>query len=311
MRALASFIMKGRMQAVLITVLFSGLSIVVPPLIYFSGGAVALVTLRMGLQQAAVVVLLAILIMSAISMVATGSPIPGLVFAAMVWVPVAILAQVLRQTISLGLTVGIACGVGMLAVLAGYLLIPDPVQMWQDLLLQILPELGSEAEQLQLGDTVSQAAKMMTGILAVALALNVLFSLLVGRWWQAMLYNPGGFREEFHQLRLPKLLAIVALFSLLLSWLAGEGAELLAGNLLIVLVFFYLLQGLAICHAVVTGRGMHIGWLVGLYVLMLIALPQMTVLLVLLALADSWVDFRNRFVPQSPDKSADEQDGGN
>ena len=34
------------------------------------------------------------------------------------------------------------------------------------------------------------------------LAVSTILCLFVSRWWQAMLYNPGGFGEEFRQLRL-------------------------------------------------------------------------------------------------------------
>jgi uncharacterized protein YybS (DUF2232 family) len=80
---------------------------------------------------------------------------------------------------------------------------------------------------------------------------------------------------------------------------------------MVVLVFFFLLQGLAVCHAVVANRSLHIGWLIGLYVLMTIAMPQMTALLALTGFVDCWLDIRVRFAKPQNAQQHDEQDGSN
>lgn len=297
MRALASFIMRGRMQAVLAAVLLSGLSLLLPPLLYLSGGTLALVGLRKGVAQGAEVMLLAGLALSALTWLAVGSPLPGLVFMGLVWLPVLFLAAVLRQTISLGFTLGLACTLGLLAVLAGFLILGDPTVWWQEHFEQLLRPTLEQFEMApeEMESFIVRVAMLMTGIFAVAIVLNALFGLLVGRWWQSMLYNPGGFREEFHGLRLPKPLAWLTVLVLLAALAAEGGIGQLAGNLVIVLLFFNLLQGLAVAHAIVAGRGWNVGWLVVLYLLLLFV-PQVMVLLILLGLSDSWLDFRKRFL---------------
>lgn len=318
MRSLASFVMKGRVQAVLVVILVAGLSMILPPLSLLCGGAVALVTLRLGMQQGITVSLLAALVMSAISMVATGTPIPGFMYVVGLCLPVIVLGHMLRQTVSLGYTAGIACGMGMLAVLAGFLMVPDMASAWKEFLMKLSSELAAETgqpillgtDQMTQEEAIGKLSRVLTGLLAAGMALNVLFSLMLGRWWQAVLYNPGGFRQEFNQLRMPAFMAYIGLACLVLSLFAGESLGLLIGNLIIVLAFFYLLQAIAICHAVVADRGMHTGWLVGLYVLMLIA-PQFMLLLILIGLVDSKIDFRGLLSPEPPAKGPDEQDGGN
>src|SRR5690606_28182405 len=53
---------------------------------------------------------------------------------------------------------------------------------------------------------------LMTGVAATA-------ALLLARWLQARLYNPGGFRTEFHQLRLgPGITGALALGMLVAQW---------------------------------------------------------------------------------------------
>lgn len=302
MHALANFIMRGRPQAALMTVLFSGLSLLLPPLLYLSGGAVALITLRKGVDQGAGVMLLSGAILSGLTWLTVGSPLPGLVFTGLVWMPVLFLAFILRQTISLGVTLGVACLLGMLTVIAGFLIFGDPLAWWQEHLVQFLRPTFEQADMQpqEIDAFISRVAMLMTGIFAVAIVLNALFGLLIGRWWQAMLFNPGGFREEFHAVRMPTTLGWLTLLVLLTALVADGWIGQLASNLVIVTLFFFLLQGLAVVHAVVAGKGWHVGWLVGLY-LMLLFIPQVMVLLTILGLSDGWLDFRKRLIPTPQD----------
>ncbi|VAW89080.1 FIG003573: hypothetical protein [hydrothermal vent metagenome] len=308
MRSLASFIMRGRMQAVLVVILFAGLSLPLAPFIYLSGGAVALATLRLGPQSGLSVILISGLLISLLSLVAMGSLLPGLVFMGMVWLPVWVLSAILRQSRSLDYVIAITCGIGLLLTLLVHLLLSDPVMWWQQVLDQLLATMGEMGSHADIAAITEQLARLMTAIIVVALTLNILFSLFVGRWWQSQLYNPGGFKLEFHQLRLPKLLAWIAVAVMLASMFVQQGAGMLAGNLMIVLVFFYLLQGLAIIHSVVAERKLSVGWLIGLYLAMTIALPQIAALLMLLGVSDSWIDIRRRLaLPKEDQQKHDDQ----
>ncbi|NJN46815.1 MAG: hypothetical protein HC808_10425 [Candidatus Competibacteraceae bacterium] len=62
------------------------------------------------------------------------------------------------------------------------------------------------------------------------------------------------------------------------------------------------MQGLAVSHGVVAKAGMARFWLIGLYVLMILALPQMLLLLCLLGIIDAWGDVRARFSSPKPGK---------
>lgn len=311
MRSLASFLMRGRMQAVLITVFFAGLSLLLAPLMYISGGAVALVTLRKGSNVGLMTILISVMIMSLLSIIATGSPLPAIMIAAMVWVPVWILAILLQRTVSLSFVVAVACGIGLSLTALVHLVLGDPVVWWKSVLDQVLASLGqNEQMDVQFAQFGEQLARLMTAIMVIALTLNVLLSLFVGRWWQAILYNPGGFKEEFHQLRLPKALAWITIAVMLVSIFAQQGAGMLAGNLMIVMVFFFLIQALAIAHNVVAVRELSVGWLVGLYLLMVIAPPQIMALLMLVGVSDAWLDIRKRVAPKSTGmQNRDDQSG--
>jgi uncharacterized protein YybS (DUF2232 family) len=134
----------------------------------------------------------------------------------------------------------------------------------------------------------------MTGIAAAGMSLNALMCLYLARAWQAQLFNPGGFREEFHALRLGQGLAMLSLVFIALSLLPLGVVSHMAGEIVIVILSLYVLQGLALLHAIVAQRKLHIAWLVVLYLVMLFVLPQLMVLVAMMGLVDTWADFRRR-----------------
>jgi len=50
--------------------------------------------------------------------------------------------------------------------------------------------------------------------------------LMLARWWQAVLYNPGGFQQEFHQF---KLQPAIAMMLMVLFLAASAGVTVLTG----------------------------------------------------------------------------------
>jgi hypothetical protein len=137
-------------------------------------------------------------------------------------------------------------------------------------------------------------------LVAVAV-LSAIASTMVARWWQSMLYNPGGFRQEFYGLCQSRVAAITVLVVLALSTLTIGSLSSMAGDIMVIAVVVYGIVGLGILHALVAGTGKHVGWLAVIYVLLLLpfSAPHVVVMLAALGLADSWLNFRAR-LPNKP-----------
>jgi len=109
---------------------------------------------------------------------------------------------------------------------------------------------------------------------------------MIGRWWQALLYNPGGFRQEFHNLRFDPRIMVIML------------GLILAGLLDIPpldgwLPLFYIapmFAGLAVAHYTVAVKKLGTPWLVLCYITLVMMAPA----IFLLGLADSVLDLRKR-----------------
>lgn len=273
MRALAEFIMRGRVRAVLITMV--GIPLISP-------AALALVSLRRGGSDGLMVLAWALLPVIAASLGGYMSPLmTGL--AASHLAAVFCGALLLRGTRSwgaalVGATAVAALGILLTAHFSGGLL--------QSLLEAAEASGGGQAEQLR---QVFGSEALATGYLSWVSAITAALALVLGRWWQALLYNPGGFRQEFHQLRMPLPLAaagmLVWVYCLVTQDYVFWGA---------VAAFPMVVAGVSLIHWLVARRGWGRGPLVALYVMLVIAALPLAGFLCGLALIDSWIDIRGR-----------------
>jgi hypothetical protein len=228
----------------------------------------------------------------------TGTPLAGIGFALVLWLPLWGLSQVLRITISLSTTLLAIALWGAVILAVVYVLVDNPAAWWSQHLdkgLQpFLENAGIDAASAEGQRLLQNMANLMTGIVTASYTLSLALCLLIARWWQAMLYNPGGFREEFHGLRLGRGSGLAILVLLVLAASPLGFVALLARDVAMIMAALLLLPGLALMHFLVAWRKASIGWLVVVYGLLLFAMPQTIAVMALLAFADSWLDFRAR-----------------
>ena len=301
MQALAEYILRGRFQAALVVVLAELLSFtgVLFPLSLISGAALALVTLRTGVVQGLTVLAYGMLAMVAVSLLTIHNATALLVMVLPIWLPALVLAEVLRRTISLSATISIGALLALLGVVLTYLLIGDPAPFWTDMIHQWLKAYGMDN---LLADSsavafIGQLSRYMTGLLATGLLFNTVFALSIARWWQAKLFNPGGFRQEFHEFRVTRWFVWLTLVVLVLSFLPlSESAPLLehmVGELWLLVFTLYSIQGVAIAHRLVAIYKANVVWLVLFYILMFFT--PLSQLVAIIGLVDNWLDIRTRF----------------
>lgn len=293
MRWLASFTMRGLWQAALVIVVGS----LAPLLNVFSGAALALVTLRRGSREGLYLTLMAAVLASVPFALMSGTVMPVLGLLALFWSPLWLLSSALRITVCLADALRLAVLITALAVLGFNVYIGDATAWGHALMEQILTPLLTQLGMVKSDPhSVSQLfdymAPLVLGLLFANSLASVLCCLLLGRWWQALLYNPGGFRREFHELRLGRLTTLIALPIWVLA-LTVRTPWLIAWAFSLMVV--YALQGLAVVHGVVARAHLAKTWLVGLYVIAFFALPQLLLILCIVGAIDAWGDFRARY----------------
>jgi Predicted membrane protein (DUF2232) len=216
------------------------------------------------------------------------NPYIVIAFAVGVWLPVWFCANVLRISGNQGYLVLAAGGMALLYIILIHLLVEDVTGLWQQWLTVWLDQTVQPGKQAQLQEIMGDAVPLMNAIMAAGLFISMVVTLLIARWWQAGLFYPGGFKQEFYSLRLPRwlILAIVFCMVLVVTGHAHPGSIVL--EILILLIFVYLFQGLASVHRLIAARNLATGWLIGIYVLMFVV-PQIILFLACLGMADSWL----------------------
>jgi hypothetical protein len=189
---------------------------------------------------------------------------------------------------------------GLVAILVVYAQVGAPMALWTELLEPVRNALvtSQNIEEATSKEVVAAIAVWMTGAFAGGLFLQLAATLSLARWWQAVLYNPGGFAAEFRELRFPALLAYGAVALVGLNALGDGIAPDLARDLLILVVLVYLLQGLAVLHDLTARTGTNRIWLVVLYLLLFFLMPHAALAVSGLGLVDTWVNIRAR-IPAS------------
>lgn len=300
MQFLATFILKGRLNAVLVAASLALLSLPFPPVSVVSSAAVALVSLRLGAKEGALVLCCAWLAAVLLSTVWIGDYQFALIYGAVLWLPVWLIAIVLREGRDLGLAVELAVLVGVLAVAGFFLVHPDPLAFWQSVLsMMIQPMLLNQpdVDPDLIKRTAAGFSHYMTGIVAAGSVCGLLFGLLMARWWQANLFNPGGFRDEFLALKGHRAVSIATGVLIAIAWLIGGSVGDFCWNLLALLFVLYIFIGTAVLHSCFAVMK-HSRFMVPLLYITLLMIPHVMAMIALCGLSDTWLDLRNKFKQQ-------------
>jgi len=290
--------MRGPVQAMLVTAALAITSLV--PILgmvsVLSGAAVALATLRHGARQGMIVILGASVLVGICMYFVFGTVMVTSVFTIMLWLPLWGLALVLRSTASWDKLLDVTALIGVIGAALFYLALPDPATFWHDVMSQALKMMAEQsgAELMPIEHQIDTLAEWMTGLLASGMVISYISSIAVARWWQAMLYNPGGFKQEFQALRLSRNAAYALMVVVVLTALDLGSVSAWASDAVMIAFAVYGVVGIAIAHAVVNLTGRSKSWLVALYVLMFLLPLQVAMVLAVAGVADAWLDFRGR-----------------
>ncbi len=287
------FIMAGRLQAAGFIIAFA----LLPLLGLFSNAAIALVSLRKGWQEGILLTLIGSVAVAIFTYINRQDMAFGFYLALTQWMPIVLLAWVWQQTVSLKVTFQTLLAISVAGVLLLHAMIPDAGEFWLNLFKETFKEAKLDPEKVanlkSLEDNIEKAAPLIAGVIVTISSIVMAVSLLMGRSWQAQLYNPDGFGEEFRALRFDKIVAIGTLIVVIIALATSNN---LAIELLMCATVIFLFQGIALIHALVKQLGMSQTWLIVMYILLVLLNFRMAVLLASIGIIDSFVNFRQKFI---------------
>lgn len=283
MRAFAELVMRGRREATLIC-----LACAILPLVHWFGSAVVgLVALRKGPLEGGLLVMWASLPLIAwYGMGQDASPL-------LVLFGTFALALVLRTTMSWELTLAATVVVSGLIGLLFELLSGDALSMLVEWYVEIM---NSGA-----GDPIDagEARQWLVGFFAMGQAFAIVLALLLARWWQSLLYNPGGFKKEFQGLRLSPRLSLGLMAVIAICFAIGDS---MFARWIPLLTVPMALASIALVHWIVNEKKMSGSWLVTFYLALFLLFQLVYPILASLALMDSWMNLRQRMKSDEPDE---------
>ncbi|WHU41797.1 hypothetical protein OXL99_23705, partial [Pseudomonas fulva] len=263
------------------------ISAVLPLLFWLSAAAGSLVLLRRGFKDASTVIAggllagLAVWVMGdpiTFMVIAGALALAGLLRAEHPWSRVLVVSAVFAVAFSLVLDLALAPTFDALAKAFA----------------EAMPQV--EGQPVLSGEVIRPLLVTST---AVTVQLFCVLALVLARYWQAALYNPGGFGHEFRALKLPKQTMVALVAVMVVAPFIGPQFIILASASSLVLV----LAGIALMHGLVAQGRLAGFWLVGMYVTLPLIMQLIYPLLVVLAIVDSLIDFRGRKSPKGNDSA--------
>ena len=267
--------MRGSAYATALSMVAAAL----PLLGWLSTVIVALVCLRTGIAAGSMILLWTMLPVG-VAFYFVGDPSPMIAL-----LGTGIMAMLLRQTRSwewVLLASVVFAGVGALIFEFSAAGILDRfVQFYIDYLAQVDASVVVDP---------ADARKLLMSFFALGQAYSMVIMLIIARWCQSALYNPGGFRTEFHQLRLAPAVSGSIVLAMAVCYMFSDQLGRWLPLLTVPLVF----ASIGLAHWLMASRELSKNWVAGFYGSLVLLFQIVYPFLASLALMDSWFDIRNR-----------------
>ncbi|MEL6710210.1 MAG: hypothetical protein AAFO08_00620 [Pseudomonadota bacterium] len=296
MKSLLAWMMQGRTQAILATLISVCSALVLSPMLIASAAIIALATLRNGMREGLWVLVASLLSLALLGGVLSVSPWALLLPASWLWLSAWSSGWLLRRGRSLAGTLEPAMIGAWLLVGLQFLALDAPVEFWRGLINSLLKTqfdaLLLQPEQQQV--LVTALATWMPGAIAASWFVLNSSALLLALWAEATLRETHDFARAFQSLRFSRSWLIIAPLLLIPALLSEDTSAGLPSQLYLVMIVLFVLQALSLGHYLARHFQIKRFWLTGSYVLLVLGMPFSLNIASLAGYLDGWWDFRTR-----------------
>lgn len=286
------------MQAMMVASSLGVLSLLFPPASIVSSASIALFTLRKGGYEGLFVLIFSCLSAGVLSFIIFQNVQFALLNGLLLWLPIWVISIVLREGKHLSIAIQISILLGMLGVVGFYLFANDPIAVWEPILELMARLMATSNPDLPVEDIkrlTQTVSHYMVGSVAAVSIYGLLFSLFLARWWQAALYNPGGFKNEYLTLRVHPRVALVSLLIVAIAWFTPGIASEVCWNLSILSAVLFTFVGTAILHFSFSELKSK-RFAVPLLYVTLVLIPHVIIIVGIVGIVDVWLDLRSKIL---------------
>ena len=276
---LASFIMRGRVQASAVAALGNALPLITP-------ATIGLVALRKGFSEGGLICLWGLLPVFLTYFYSDSNQFFVLLTACN-FLNILLVCGILRYRGDWEMAL-VSLVITSIILMGSLLLI---FQQDFEVLVQRLIEVVEEAAR----QTNIESLKIEKSSIAVfttwTIVLNTFLGVVIARWWQSIIFNPGGFKEEFQGIRLNRKLLILIFSILVLSSAIFNQYS----NWAYLSIFPLVVGGLSLFHWLVNEKNLGNVPIIFTYVFMVLFTPFVILILALLGTVDCFYNVRQKF----------------
>jgi hypothetical protein len=273
------------------------MTMLMPGLATLSGAILVLLVVQQDLRKVLLTAAFAGLVLLVFTLASGSSPVLAVIGIVTFWLPILVLARILRATRSLTLTLQMSVLVALFACCAFFAFSSEPVAFWQDVIASnpILRNLKLPEWQAALGLSDIQFAGVMTTLFAIGFWFGLACVILLGYWLFQQLPGKKGEFGRFCELNFGYVIALllaitsVAGFAFDVIWIQSVAGLLFA-------VFW--LQGAAMVHWLHAGGFVPVAVVIAAYAMTLVLFQYLFPALAVLGYTDAWFRYRSRVTKQ-------------
>ena len=259
---------------------------------FLSPSTVGLVTLKKGLVEGCVVALWALLPILlgwfVSDLEAYGANRLLTIVSCFSLVIAVLVAQILRITMSWQWSLIAVVVASVVATLSLIIILPEGLEQLTPKVISLL----SGGFNTEVANDIIKQKLFVLSLLAWGLVLTAVVSLIVSRWWQGLVFNPGGFVKEFHSLRLDARVGLgtmlVVVFGFLFYREHAMWFQLATVPLLV--------AGIALAHHIASVLKLSATFLFFMYTGLLLFSPAFALILICLGFVNSQLNLRAKLL---------------
>jgi hypothetical protein len=274
------------------------ITMLMPGLATISGAILFFLVVQLELKKALLPAALASLVLLVVAGVSGSAPVQVMIGIVSFWLPIMMLAAVMRATRSLTLTLQLSVIMVLVGTGAFFALVSDPITFWQDMIASnpVLQTLQLSEWKTALGASEEQFAAVMTTVFAIGFWFGLVIIVTLGyRLYQT---QPGKTAEfgRFCDLNFGRVIALllaatsVAGFAFSVIWIK---------SIAIVIFAVFWLQGAAMVHWLHASGFVPVLLVFVAYALTIFLFEYLFPALAVLGYTDAWFRYRSRVVKHS------------